>query len=161
MPARGAKAGGRGDEGREEPTRRTRRHQGLPPEEHKDLDTVNREARMARKAARESKAVQTRDVTAEGAVEDQPTAEPESLDNLAVSKEEEKAAANPDAANSDVQNSAAHTSGNEVPEGGPDVVEPPETIDLVSESSSSDESVVEVKPEPAPVPDSERRHHFV
>jgi hypothetical protein len=29
------------------------------------------------------------------------------------------------------------------------VVEPSETIDLVSESSSSDESVVEVNPEPA------------
>ncbi|POM68476.1 LOW QUALITY PROTEIN: Hypothetical protein PHPALM_15360 [Phytophthora palmivora] len=65
MPGgRGVKKSGRGDGGRGEPSRQSRRVRGLGPEEHKDLETVVRDARKAKKATRESEVAQGRDVEA-------------------------------------------------------------------------------------------------
>ncbi|EGZ18814.1 hypothetical protein PHYSODRAFT_332551 [Phytophthora sojae] len=126
MPGgRGAKKSGRGDGGRTEASRQSRRVQGMEPEEHKDLETVVRDARKAKKAARESEAVQGGDVEASAV---QGSTEVNSGSRIPEVPEE-------------------HTreGGVQASEGGANAVEPPEVVDLVS---SSDESVVEVKSEP-------------
>ncbi|EGZ05797.1 hypothetical protein PHYSODRAFT_341999 [Phytophthora sojae] len=52
MPGgRGAKKSGRGDGGRGEASRQSRRVQGMEPEERKDLETVVRDARKANVAS--------------------------------------------------------------------------------------------------------------
>ncbi|KAG6619906.1 uncharacterized protein IUM83_05753 [Phytophthora cinnamomi] len=124
LGGRGAKKAGRDDGGRGSAARQSRRVQGLEPEEHKDLETVVRDARKARKAARESDAAQ------------------------ASSKVQGSSEANPGLQNPDVPEEHAREGGAQASEGGANAVEPPEVTDLVSESSSSDESVVEVKSEP-------------
>ncbi|GMF15260.1 unnamed protein product [Phytophthora fragariaefolia] len=68
--ARSMKDGGRGDRGRGEATRQSRRAQGLPVESHKDLDVINREARARRKAERDAKAAEDKAKSTESAAQD-------------------------------------------------------------------------------------------
>ncbi|POM70992.1 Hypothetical protein PHPALM_12503 [Phytophthora palmivora] len=124
MPGgRGTKKSGRGDGGRGEASLQSRRVQGLGPEEHKDLETVVRDARKAKKAARESEAVQGRDVKV-------PAARDQFIGGELWIP--------------DISEEYTREGGAQASEGGANVVESPEVIDLVS---SSDESVVEVKSE--------------
>ncbi|OWZ20246.1 hypothetical protein PHMEG_0005365 [Phytophthora megakarya] len=54
-PKHAQKKAGRGDDGREdESPRRSRRKQGLPPLQYKDLDVVVRESRATKKAAQDA-----------------------------------------------------------------------------------------------------------
>ncbi|EGZ15127.1 hypothetical protein PHYSODRAFT_249160 [Phytophthora sojae] len=135
------KKSGRGDGGRGEASRQSRHVQGMEPEEHKDLETVVRDGQRAKKAARDSEAVQDGDVEA-SAVQDQP----------AVGSQTQEEEVSPELQGSTEVNSGSripdeHTreGGAQASEGCANAVVPPEVIDLVS---SSDESVVEVKPEP-------------
>ncbi|EGZ07945.1 hypothetical protein PHYSODRAFT_250253 [Phytophthora sojae] len=134
MPGgRGVKKSGRGDGGRGEASRQSRRVQGMEPEEHKDLETVVRDARKAKKAARESEAVQGGDVEA--------SAEEEVSPGFQGSTEVNSGSRIPEVPEEHTREGGAQAS-----EGGANAVEPPGVIDLVS---SSDESVVEVKSEPS------------
>ncbi|POM68627.1 Hypothetical protein PHPALM_15194 [Phytophthora palmivora] len=126
MPGgRGTKKSGRGDGGRSEASRQSRRVQGLGPEEHKDLETVVRDDRKAKKAARKSEAVHGSDVEA-----------PAAQDQSAAGSQTQEDQVSPE-----FQEEHTREGGAQASEGGANVVEPPEVV------SSSDESVVEVKPE--------------
>ncbi|POM72632.1 Hypothetical protein PHPALM_10619 [Phytophthora palmivora] len=148
MPGgRGAKKGGRGDGGRGEASRQSRRVQGLGPEEHKDLETVVRDARKAKKAARESEVAQGRDVEA-SAAQDQSAAGSQTPEDQVSPGSQGSSEANSGSQTPEVPEEHTREGGAQASEGGANMVESPEVIDLVS---SSDESVVEVKPKPARV----------
>ncbi|EGZ27926.1 hypothetical protein PHYSODRAFT_429748, partial [Phytophthora sojae] len=145
MPGgRGAKKSGRGDGGRGEASRQSRRVQGMEPEEHTDLETVVRDARKAKKAARESEGVQDGDVEA-SAVQDQPAAGSQTQEEEVSFEFQGSTEAISGSRIPEVREDHTREGGAQASEGGANAVEPPEVIDL---ASSSDESVVEVKPEP-------------
>ncbi|EGZ14309.1 hypothetical protein PHYSODRAFT_397757, partial [Phytophthora sojae] len=145
MPGgRGAKKGGRGDGGRGEASRQSRRVQGIEPEEHKDLETVVRDARKAKKAARESEAMQGGDVEA-SAVQDQPAAGSQTQEGEVSPAFQGLTEVNSGSRIPEVPEEHTREGGAQASEGSANADEPPEVIDLVS---SSDESVVEVKAEP-------------
>ncbi|POM57533.1 LOW QUALITY PROTEIN: Hypothetical protein PHPALM_37940 [Phytophthora palmivora] len=126
MPGgRGAKKSGRGDGGRGEASRQSRRVQGLGPEEHKDLETVVRDARKAKNAARARRLLLK--------ISQPLDRKPQRIKFPLGPKTPE------------VPEEHTREGGAQASEGGANMVESPEVIDLVS---SSDESVVEVKPEP-------------
>ncbi|EGZ14690.1 hypothetical protein PHYSODRAFT_333076 [Phytophthora sojae] len=144
MPGeRGAKKSGRGDGGRDEASRQLRRVQGMEPEEHKDLETVVRDARKVKKAARESEAVQGGDVEA-SAVQGQLAAGSQTQEEEVSPGFQGSTEVNSGSRIPEVPEDHTHEGGAQASEGGANAVEPPEVIDLVS---SSDESVVEVKSE--------------
>ncbi|EGZ11976.1 hypothetical protein PHYSODRAFT_336457 [Phytophthora sojae] len=144
MPGgRGAKKSGRGDGGRGEASRQSRRVQGTEPEEHKDLETVVRDARKAKKATRESEAVQGGDIEA-SAVQGQPAAGSQTQEEEVSPGFQGSTEVNSGSRIPEVPEEHAREGGAQASEGA-NAVEPPEVIDLVS---SSDESVVEVKSEP-------------
>ncbi|EGZ27534.1 hypothetical protein PHYSODRAFT_321335 [Phytophthora sojae] len=145
MPGgRGAKKSGRDDGGRGEASRQSRRVQGIEPEEHKDLETVVHDPRKAKKAARESEAVQGVDGEA-SAVQDQPAAGSQTQEEEVSPEFQGSTEMNSGSRIPEVPEEHTRERGAQASEGGANAVEPPEVIDLVS---SSDESVVEVKPEP-------------
>ncbi|POM76439.1 Hypothetical protein PHPALM_6320 [Phytophthora palmivora] len=144
MPGgRWVKKSGRGDGGRGEVSRQSRRVQGLGPEEHKDLETVVRDARKAKKAARESEAVQGRDAEAPAA-QDQSAAGSQTPEDQVSPGSQGSSKANSGSQTPEVPEEHTREGVAQASEGGTNAVESPEVIDLVS---SSDESVVEVKPE--------------
>ncbi|POM70430.1 Hypothetical protein PHPALM_13132 [Phytophthora palmivora] len=157
MVTPGSTRGGRLGRGRGVLTRQSKRLQGLPPEEQPDLDAIQKAAREKRKAAREKKAAKrkaAREKTAaesvnvpEPAVEDHPAAEPEAEEAPAVSGEQgsEEGPSELEASGDEV--TTAREGGDEAAEGGADMVESPEVVDLRSESTTSGQSVEEVKPE--------------
>ncbi|POM77944.1 Hypothetical protein PHPALM_4596, partial [Phytophthora palmivora] len=148
MPGgRGAKKSGRGDGGRGEASRQSRRVQGLGPEEHKDLETVVRDARKAKKAARESEVAQGRDVEA-SAAQDQSAAGSQTPEDQVSPGSQGSSEANSGSQTPEFPEEHTRGGGAQASEEGANVVESPEVIDLVS---SSDESIVEVKPEPVRV----------
>ncbi|EGZ18081.1 hypothetical protein PHYSODRAFT_261264 [Phytophthora sojae] len=139
MPGgRGAKKSGRG-----EASRQSRRVQGMEPEEHKDLETVVRDARKVKQAARESEAVQGGDVEA-SAVQGQPAAGSQTQEEEVSPGFQGSTEVNSGSRIPEVPEEHTREGGAQASEGGANAVEPPEVIDLVS---SSDESVVEVKSE--------------
>ncbi|EGZ11341.1 hypothetical protein PHYSODRAFT_338054 [Phytophthora sojae] len=145
MPGgRGAKKSGRGDGGRGEASRQSRRVQGMEPEEHKGLETVVRDARKAKKAARESEAVQGGDVEA-SAVQGQPAAGSQTQEEEVSPGFQGPTEVNSGSRIPEVPEDHTREGGAQASEEGANAVEPPEEIDLVS---SSDESVVEAKSEP-------------
>ncbi|POM75228.1 Hypothetical protein PHPALM_7696 [Phytophthora palmivora] len=144
---RGAKKSGRGDGGRGEALRQSRRVQGLGPEEHKDLETVVRDARKAKRAARESEVAQGRDVEA-SAAQDQSAAGSQTPEDQVSPGSQGSSEANSGLQTPEVPEEHTCEGGAQASEGGANVVESPEVIDLVS---STDESVVEVKPDPVRV----------
>ncbi|POM63035.1 hypothetical protein PHPALM_27736, partial [Phytophthora palmivora] len=146
MATPGSTRGGRRGRGRGVLTRQSKRLQGLPPEEQPDLDAIQKAAREKRKVAREKKAAESVSVP-EPTVEDQPAAEPEAKEALAVSGEQgsEEGSSEVEASGDEV--TTAREGGDEASEGGADMVESPEVVDLRSESTSG-QSVEEVKPEP-------------
>ncbi|POM71796.1 Hypothetical protein PHPALM_11585 [Phytophthora palmivora] len=117
---------------------------GLGPEEHKDLETVVRDTRKAKKAARESEAAQGRDVEA-SAVQDQSAAGSQTQEDQVSPRFQGSSEANSGSQAPDVPEERTRDGGVQASEGGANAVESPELIDLVS---SLDESVVEVKPGP-------------
>ncbi|POM61399.1 hypothetical protein PHPALM_29589 [Phytophthora palmivora] len=144
MPGgRGAKKRGRGDGGRGEASRQSRRVQGLA-EEHKDLETVVRDARKAKRATRESEVAQGRDVEV-SAAQDQSAAGSQTPEDQVSPWSQGSSEANSGSQTPEVPEEHTREGGAQASEGGANAVESPEVIDLVS---SSDESVVEVKPEP-------------
>ncbi|POM80356.1 Hypothetical protein PHPALM_1816 [Phytophthora palmivora] len=148
MPGgRGAKKNGRGDGGRGEASRQSRRVQGLGPEEHKDLETVVRDARKAKRAARECEVAQGRDVEV-SAAQDQSAAGSQTPEDQVFPGSQGSSEANSGSQTPEVPEEHTREGGAQASEGGANAVESPEVIDLVS---SSDESVVEVKPEPVRV----------
>ncbi|EGZ07179.1 hypothetical protein PHYSODRAFT_262684 [Phytophthora sojae] len=118
----------------------------MEPEEHKDLETVVRDARKAKKAARESEseAVQGGDVEA-SAVQGQPAAGSQTQEEEVSPGFQGSTEVNSGSRIPEVPEEHTREGGAQASEGGVNAVEPPEVIDLVS---SSDESVVEVKSEP-------------
>jgi hypothetical protein len=68
---RGKKEEAREDEGRGEASRRSRSMQGLPAEEHKDLDQLKRDRRAKLKAEREARAAQAEEPAVEPAAQDE------------------------------------------------------------------------------------------
>ncbi|EGZ07518.1 hypothetical protein PHYSODRAFT_253675 [Phytophthora sojae] len=108
----------------------------MEPEEHKDLETVVRDARKAKKAARESEAVQGGDVEA-SAVQDQPAAGSQT-------QEEE--------VSHEFQGSTEHTreGGAQASEGGANAVEPP-AADRVSDSPQPEQEEETAKDVPVNV----------
>uniref|UniRef100_H3GFU8 Uncharacterized protein n=1 Tax=Phytophthora ramorum TaxID=164328 RepID=H3GFU8_PHYRM len=155
MPeGRGPKKAGRGGSGRGEASRQSRRVQGLPAEEHKDLDTISREARAARKAARESEAAQGGDAMV-FPVQDQPVAEPQTQDDQDSSRMRGSTNVSRGLGMPGVPEEHTREGGAQASEGGVELVEPPEVVDLVSESSVSDD-VVEVKRESVRVKEEEK-----
>ncbi|POM70003.1 Hypothetical protein PHPALM_13647 [Phytophthora palmivora] len=141
MATPGSTRGGRRGRGRGALTRQSKRLQGLPPEEQPDLDAIQKAA------AREKKAAESVNVS-EPAVEDQPAAEPEAKEAPAVSGEQgsEEGPSEVEASGDEV--TTAREGGDEASEGGADMVESPEVVDLCSESTTSGQSVEEAKPEP-------------
>ncbi|KAL3669147.1 hypothetical protein V7S43_005531 [Phytophthora oleae] len=123
------------------------RLQGLPPDEQPGLDAIQRAACERRKAARQKEAVESASV-AESVAEDQPAAEPETQGTPVVSEAQGSQGGSSDAEVSENAVAATREGGDEVSVGGTDVVEPPKSIDLRSESPTSEKCVVEVKPEP-------------
>ncbi|EGZ21104.1 hypothetical protein PHYSODRAFT_256338 [Phytophthora sojae] len=119
----------------------------MEPEEHKDLETVVRDARKAEKAARESETVQGGDVKA-SAVQDQPAAGSQTQEKEVSPECQGSTETNPGSRILEVPEEHTREGGAQASEGGANAVERPEVIDLVS---SSGESVVEVKPEPVRV----------
>uniref|UniRef100_H3GXZ5 Uncharacterized protein n=1 Tax=Phytophthora ramorum TaxID=164328 RepID=H3GXZ5_PHYRM len=155
MPeGRGPKKAGRGGSGRGEASRQSRRVQGLPAEEHKDLDTISREDRAARKAARESEAAQGGD-TMVFPVQDQPVAEPQTQDDQDSSRMRGSTNVSRGLGMPGVPEEHTREGGAQASEGGVELVEPPEVVDLVSESPASDD-VVEVKRESVRVKEEEK-----
>ncbi|KAL3668596.1 hypothetical protein V7S43_006678 [Phytophthora oleae] len=147
MATQGNTRGGRRGRGRSVATRQSKRLQGVPPDEQPDLDAVQKAARERRKAACEKEAAESASV-AESATEDQRAAEPETQETPAVSDAQGSQGGSSDVEVSEVAVTTTREGGDEAYEGGADVVESLETIDLRSESPTSDKSVVEVKPEP-------------
>ncbi|POM70779.1 Hypothetical protein PHPALM_12734, partial [Phytophthora palmivora] len=137
----------RGDGGRGEASRQSRRVQGFGPEEHKDLETVVRDAQKAKRAARESEVAQGRDVEA-SAAQHQSAAGSQTPEEQVSPGSQGSSEANSGSQTPEVPEEHTREGGAQASEGGANAVEPPEVIDLVS---SSDESVVEVKPEPVRV----------
>ncbi|POM61429.1 hypothetical protein PHPALM_29556 [Phytophthora palmivora] len=124
----------------------------------RDLDAIQKAAREKRKAAREKKAAESVNVP-EPAVEDQPAAEPEAKEAPAVSGEQgsEEGPSEVEASGDEV--TTARAGGDEASEGGADMAESPEVVDLRSESTTSGLSVEEVKPEPG-LSDLKSHHHI-
>ncbi|EGZ23223.1 hypothetical protein PHYSODRAFT_400389, partial [Phytophthora sojae] len=133
--------GGRGDGGRGEATRHSRRTQGLPAEEHKDLDVISRENRARKKAERDVKAAaeQEHKATENAAQDDQVSTEAADPAPSSSSKPggvEEEQAHNPESAPAS--------------EGGANVGEPP-AADRVSDSPPPDQDVEVLNVVPAKV----------
>ncbi|POM60101.1 hypothetical protein PHPALM_31080 [Phytophthora palmivora] len=147
MATPGSTRGGRRGRGRGDLTRQSKRLQGLPPEEQPDLDAIQKAAREKRKAAREKKAAESVNVP-EPAIEDQPAAEPEAKEAPAVSGEQDSEEGPSEVEVSGDEVTTAREGGDEASEGGADLAESPEVVDLRSESTTSGQSVEEVKPEP-------------
>ncbi|POM78404.1 Hypothetical protein PHPALM_4067 [Phytophthora palmivora] len=123
MPGgRGVKKNGRGDGGRGEASRQSRRVQGLGPEEHKDLETV-------------------------------PAAGSQTPENQVSPGSQGSSEANSGSQTPEVPEEHTREGGVQAPEGGANEVESPEVTDVVS---SSDKSVVELKPEPVRVKEEAR-----
>ncbi|EGZ17740.1 hypothetical protein PHYSODRAFT_331670 [Phytophthora sojae] len=116
---------------------------GREPQEHKDLGTVVRDARKAKKAARESEAVRGGDVEA-SAVQGQPAAGSQTQEEEVSPGFQGSTEVNSGSRIPEVPEEHTREGGAQASEGGANAVEPPEVIDLIS---SSDESVVEVKSE--------------
>ncbi|GMF51710.1 unnamed protein product [Phytophthora fragariaefolia] len=138
---RGKQDGGRGDGGRGDATRHSRRTQGLPAEEHKDLDVISRENRARKKAERDAKAAaeQKQKATENTAQDDQVSTEAAESAPSSSSKPggvEEEQAQNPESAPAS--------------EGGANVGEPP-AADRVSDSPPPDQDVEVLKVVPAKV----------
>ncbi|KAK1943672.1 hypothetical protein P3T76_005068 [Phytophthora citrophthora] len=146
MATPGSTRGGRRGRGRGAPTRQSKRLQGLPPEEQPDLDAIQKAAREKRKAAREKTAAESVNVP-EPTVEYQPAEEPESQETPAVSGEQGSEDGPSEVGISGDEVTTAREGGDEVSEGGVDMVESPEVVDLCSESTTSGQSVDEVKSE--------------
>uniref|UniRef100_H3H4E0 Uncharacterized protein n=1 Tax=Phytophthora ramorum TaxID=164328 RepID=H3H4E0_PHYRM len=140
--------------GRDEVSRQSRRVQRLPAQEHKDLDTISREDRAARKAARESEAAQGGDA-AVFPVQEQPVAEPQTQDDQDSSRMRGSTNLSRGLGMPGVPEEHTREGGAQASEGGVELVEPPEVVDLVSESSASDD-VVEVKRESVRVKEEEK-----
>uniref|UniRef100_H3H4Z2 Uncharacterized protein n=1 Tax=Phytophthora ramorum TaxID=164328 RepID=H3H4Z2_PHYRM len=129
MPeGRGPKKAGRGGSGRGEASRQSRRVQGLPAEEHKDLDTISKEVSGC----------------AEGCSRERGSARMRGSTNVS------RGLGMPGVPEEHTREGGAQAS-----EGGVELVEPPEVVDLVSESSASDD-VVEVKRESVRVKEEEK-----
>ncbi|EGZ05045.1 hypothetical protein PHYSODRAFT_342647 [Phytophthora sojae] len=138
---RGKQDGGRGDGGRGEATRHSRHTQGLPAEEHKDLDVISRENRARKKAERDAKAAaeQEQKATENAAQDDQVSTEAAESAPSSSSKPggvEEEQAQNPESAPAS--------------EGGVNVGEPP-AADRVLDSPPPDQDVEVLKVVPAKV----------
>ncbi|KAK1932281.1 hypothetical protein P3T76_012275 [Phytophthora citrophthora] len=146
MATPGSTRGGRRGRGRGAPTRQSKRLQGLPPEEQPDLDAIQKAAREKRKAAREKTAAESVNVP-EPTVEDQPAEEPESQETPAVSGEQGSEDGPSEVGIAGDEVTTAREGGDEASEGGVDMVESPEVVDLCSESTTSGQSVDEVKSE--------------
>ncbi|OWZ01406.1 LOW QUALITY PROTEIN: hypothetical protein PHMEG_00027212 [Phytophthora megakarya] len=116
-PKHAQKKARREDGGREdESLRRSRRKQGLPPLEYKDLDVVVRESRATKKAAQD----------AERAVaQEQPVSEPAAGDAQALSSVASSEAPLSESGTTRVEGEPTHPESAQASVGGADMVEPP------------------------------------
>ncbi|POM69926.1 Hypothetical protein PHPALM_13740, partial [Phytophthora palmivora] len=105
------------------------------------------DARKAKRAARESEVAQGREVEA-SAAQDQSAAGSQTPEDQVSPGSQGSSEANSGSQTPEVPEEHTREGGAQASEGGANVVVSPEVIDLVS---SSDESVVEVKPEPGRV----------
>ncbi|OWY96441.1 hypothetical protein PHMEG_00033289 [Phytophthora megakarya] len=122
-PRHAQKKAGRGDGGREdESLRRSRRKQGLPPMEYKDLDVVGRESRATKKAAQD----------AERAVaQEQPDSEPAAGDDQVLSNVASPEAPLSESGTTRVEGESTRDESAQASVGGADMVEPPVADALV------------------------------
>ncbi|OWY97236.1 hypothetical protein PHMEG_00032288 [Phytophthora megakarya] len=115
-PRHAQKKAGHGDGGREdESLRRSRRKQGLPPLEYKDLDVVVRESRATKKAAQDVRAV----------VQEQPVSEPAAGYDQALSRVASLEASLSESGTTRVEGEPTPDESAQASVGGADVVEPP------------------------------------
>ncbi|OWZ02859.1 hypothetical protein PHMEG_00025510 [Phytophthora megakarya] len=111
------KKAGRGDGGPEdESLRRSRRKQGLPPLEYKDLDVVVQESRATKKAAQDAQRAVDRD---------QPVSEPAAGDDQALSNVASPEAPLSESGTTRVEGESTRDESAQTSVGGADMVEPP------------------------------------
>ncbi|KAL3674050.1 hypothetical protein V7S43_000002 [Phytophthora oleae] len=141
MASQGTTRVGRRGRGRPVVTRQSKRLQVLLPEEQQDLDAVKRAARERRRQSR---------VRPSQSLSSKPSLllSRSPKETPGISDAHGSQGGSPDVETSDVVVTTVREGSDGAPEGGADMVESPEAIDLRFASTSSEKSVAEVKAEP-------------